>query len=145
MTIDSILRNKGRGVITVEADTPVGTTLCIMRHKKIGAVVVSSTGRHVEGLVCERDLVRALKAHGVSRLMSMTIAEIMRRDVMTCRPEEGLRRVMTRMIAKRIPHMPVVNGNGICGIVSLADVMRQRLRDAEAEAAGYHMPVALPI
>jgi CBS domain-containing protein len=149
MTIDSILRSKGRGVITVEAETPVGTTLCTMRHKKIGAVVVSRTGRDVEGLVCEQDLVRALKSYGVSRLMYLTVGEIMRRDVVTCRPEEGLRRVMTRMIAKRTPHMPVINGNGVCGIVSLADVLKQRLRDAEAEveaeSARYRIPAALSV
>ncbi len=145
MTIDSILRSKGRGVITVEAEAPVGATLCIMRHKKIGAVVVSTTGRDVEGLICERYMVRALKIYGVSRLMSLTVAEIMRRDVPTCRPEEGLRRVMTRMIARRMQHMPVINDNGVCGIVSLADIMKQRLREAEEEAARCHMAVALPI
>ena len=145
MTIDSILRSKGRGVITVEAETPVGATLCLMRHKKIGAVVVSGTGRHVEGLICERDMVRALKTYGVSPLMSLTVAEIMRRNVPTCRPDEGLRRVMTRMIAGCLQHMPVVNDNGVCGIVSLADIMKQRLREAEEDAARCHMAVALPI
>lgn len=142
MTVDSILRSKDRGVITVEADAAVGATLCLMRHKNISAVVVSGTGRDVEGLICERELVRALKTHGATSLMSLTVAEIMRRDVATCRPEEGLRNVMTRMISQRLHHMPVVNANGVCGIISLAEIMKRRLRDAEFEAAQSHMPAA---
>lgn len=144
MTIDSILRHKGRGVITIEPDTVVGAALCLMRHKKVGAVVVSITGRDVFGLVCERDLVRALKSHGVTRLMSMTVGEIMRRGVASCRPEEELRRVMTRMIAKRLQHIPVINENGICGIVSLGEIVKWRLAQAKEDAALMRRTVRLP-
>ena len=145
MTVDGILKRKGRGVITIERDTPVGAALCIMRHKNVGAVVVSQTGREVEGLVGERDLIRALKSHGVGRLMTTTVADIMDRDVAACRPEEDLRRVMTRMAARRVHHMPVVNDNGICGMVSMADVVKQRLIEAEADAAMLRDRVTVPV
>lgn len=145
MTVEGILKRKGRGVITIEGETPVGAALCIMRQKNVGAIVVSTTGRDIEGLICERDLIRALKSHGVGQLMPMTVADIMCRNVASCRPEEDLRRVMTRMSSKRAHHMPVVNDNGVCGIVSMADVVKQRLTEAEEEAAMLRDSVPVPV
>lgn len=136
MTVEGILKRKGRGVVTIEGDSPVGDAICVMRHRSVGALVVSKNGRDVDGLVCERDVIRALKSHGVGRLMPMTVADIMCREVASCRPDEGLRRVMTRMAARRAHHMTVINDNGLCGVVSMADVVRQRLTEA-IEDAGF--------
>jgi CBS domain-containing protein len=144
MTVEGILKRKGEGVITIEADTPVGAAICIMRHENAGALVVSDTGRDVDGLLSEHDLIRALKSNGVGRLMPMTVADVMCRRVATCRPEEDLRRVMTRMSAQRTHHMPVVNDNGICGIVSMAEIVDHRLAEAEAEAAELRESVFVP-
>ena len=135
MTVEGILKRKGRGVVTIERESPVGAAICVMRHRNVGALVVSKNGRDVDGLVCERDLIRALKLHGVGRLMPMTVAAIMCREVASCRPDEDLRHVMTRMSARRAHHMAVVNDNGLCGVVSMADVVRQRLREAIQDAA----------
>ena len=135
MTVEGILKRKGRGVVTIESDMPVGAAICVMRQQNVGALVVSRNGREVEGLICERDLIRALKSHGVGRLMPMTVADIMCREVASCRPDDDLRRVMTRMSARRAHHMPVVNDNGLCGIVSMADVVNRRLAAAAEDAA----------
>lgn len=135
MTIEGILKRKGRGVVTIESDIPVGAAICVMRHQNAGALVVSKNGRDIEGLVCERDLIRALKSLGVGRLMPMTVADIMCREVASCRPNEDLRRVMTRMSARRVHHMPVVNDNGLCGIISMAEIVDRRLTEAKKDAA----------
>lgn len=130
MTVEGILKRKGRGVVTIEGDSPVGDAIRVMRHRSVGALVVCKNGRDVDGLVCERDLIRALKSHGVGRLMPMTVADIMCREVASCRPDEDLRRVMTRMAARRARHMAVIDDNGLCGVISMADVVRQRLAEA---------------
>lgn len=135
MTIQSILKRNGREVVTIKSDMPVGAAICAMRERNVGALVISGNGRDIEGLVCERDLIRALKSHGVGRLMPMTVADIMRREVASCRPDEDLRRVMTRMSARRAHHMPVVDNYGLCGIVSMADIVKQRLSEAKEDAA----------
>ena len=135
MTVEGILKRKDRGIVTIDGDTPVGAAICIMRHKNVGALVVSKNGRDIDGLVCERDLIRGLKSHGVGRLMPMTVADIMCREVASCRPDEDLRRVMTRMSARRAHHMPVINDNGLCGIVSMAEIVDRRLAEAEEDAA----------
>jgi CBS domain-containing protein len=144
MTVEGILKRKGRGVDTIESDTPVGAAICIMRHRNAGALIVSKNGRDVEGLVSERDLIRALKSHGVGRLMPMTVADIMCRQVASCHPEEDLRRVMTRMSARRAHHMPVVNDNGLCGIVSMAEIVDLRLTEAKQDAAFLRESVPVP-
>lgn len=145
MIVEGILKLKGTKVIAVTGDTPVGAAICTMRDENVGAMVVSKTGRDVEGLVREHDLIRALKSHGVGQLMSMTVADIMCREVANCRPEEDLRRVMTRMSARRTHHMPVVNDNGLCGIVSMGEIADFRLAEAEKEAAKLRESVSVPV
>lgn len=135
MTIKEILERNGRGVVTVRQETPVEMAVEGMKRWSVTALVVSDDGCGIDGLVCERDLIRALKSHGVGRLMPMTVADIMRRDVPTCRPDEDLRRVMTRMCARRSHHMPVVGEQGLCGMVSLADIVRRRLDEARDAAS----------
>jgi CBS domain-containing protein len=144
MTVEGIMKRKGRGVVTIEGDTPVGAAVCVMRHQNAGALIVSKNGRDIDGMVCERDLIRALKTHGVSRLMPLTVADIMCRQVVSCRPDEDLRRVMTRMSARRAHHMPVVNDNGLCGVVSMAEIVNQRLAAAKQEAAFLRETVPVP-
>ena len=144
MTVEGILKRKRRGVVTIESDIPVGAAICVMRHRNVGALVVSKNGRDVEGMVCERDLIRALKSHGVGRLMPMTVADIMCREVASCRPDEDLRRVMTRMSARRAHHMPVVNDNGLCGIVSMAEIVDRRLTEAQEDAAFLRESMPVP-
>ena len=144
MTIQGILKRNGRGVVTIKSDTPVGAAICVMRERNAGALVISGNGRDIEGLVCERDLIRALKSHGVGRLMPMTVADIMRREVASCRPNEDLRRVMTRMSARRAHHMPVIDDNGLCGIVSMADIVKQRLSEAKEDAAFLRESMPVP-
>lgn len=144
MTVQGILKRNGRGAVTIKSDMPVGAAICIMRERNVGALVISKNGRDVEGLVCERDLIRALKTHGVGRLMPMTVADIMRREVASCRPNEDLRRVMTRMSARRAHHMPVVDNYGLCGIVSMADIVKQRLSEAKEDAAFLRESMPVP-
>lgn len=145
MAIESILKETGRGVVTIESTMPVGEAISILRRSGAGALAVSGDGREIQGLVSGHDLVRALKSNGVDRLMPRTVAEIMHRNVATCRPHESLRRVMTRMTARGLGHIPVVDDDGLCGIVSLADIVHRRLQGALAEAAALRDSVVLPV
>lgn len=145
MAIETILKETGRGVVTIESTMPVGEAISILRRAKTDALVVSDDGTEVLGLVSHHDLVRALKSNGIDRLMPRAVAEIMRRTTATCRPDESLRRVMTRMTARGLGHIPVVGDNGMCGIVSLADIVNRRLQRAKAEAAALRDSIVLPV
>jgi CBS domain-containing protein len=145
MAIETILKTKGRGVATIESSMPVGEAICIMRRSRADALVVSGDDGDIKGLINRQDLIRALKSHGVDPLMPRTVAAIMRPVGVSCRPHESLRRVMTRMMARGIAHIPVVDDTGLRGVVSLAEIMKHRLEKAQAEAAALRESVVLPV
>lgn len=144
MKVNGILERNGRGVVTIEADTTVEQAIGIMKQQAVAALVVSPDGLSVEGLVCERELIRALKSRGAGPLMEATVGSIMRRNVPTCHPGEDLRRVMTRMCLRRVHHMPVIGPHGLCGVVSMADILRRRLDEARRRALPVHGAAPLP-
>lgn len=145
MAIEDILKKNGRGVITIETSTTIAEAIWILQQAGIGALVVSDNGHDILGLVSGHDLIRAFKSHGVDPLMPMTVADIMRPNTLTCRPDESLRRVMTLMTARRLGHIAVVDDNGPCGVVSLADIIKARLQWARAEVDALCNGIAQPV
>jgi len=144
MAIKALLKQDGRGVITIEGNATVGEALWILQQAGAGALVVSDNGRDIRGLVSGHDLIRAFKSHGVDPLMPMTVAGIMRRDIVICRPDESLRRVMARMTARGLGHVAVVDETGPCGVLSLADILKGRLQWARAEVDALCNGMVLP-
>jgi CBS domain-containing protein len=136
MKVREILDAKGRGVVTVRPEATVTTALDRLVRDRIGALVVSEDGHHVAGVLSERDLVRALAAEGAALVAGgRRVAELMTREVATCAPEDDVGRVMAEMTRRRVRHLPVVEGGGLAGIVSIGDVVKSRLGEAEEEAA----------
>jgi len=132
MRVSDVLRSKGSRVETIPAEATVLICLHRLRTLGIGALVVSSDGEHVEGIVSERDVVRALAEHG-SDLLDMRVRDLMTRSVATCRPDDGIRHVMAEMTRRRVRHLPVVSDGTLCGIVSIGDVVKSRLDELELE------------
>lgn len=145
MTINDILNEKGQGVLTVAGKVLVDEAIRMMRRYRIGVLIVGDNDGAIEGLVSSHDLIRAFKTHGIDSSMPKTLADIMRRQVATCRPDESLRRVMSRMTARGLGHIPVVDATGLRGVVSLSDIVTGRLRQAEEDAAALRNSVVLPV
>ena len=136
MKVREILDAKGRGVVTVRPEASVSTVVHRLVLERIGALVVSEDGRHIAGVVTESDIVRALAADGAAAVASgRRVAELMTRNVATCTPEDTVKRVMAEMTRRRVRHLPVVEGGGLAGIVSIGDVVKNRLDELEMEAA----------
>ena len=136
MKVREILDAKGRSVATIRPEAAVTTALDRLVRERIGALVVSEHGRRVAGVLSERDLVRALAAEGAALVAGgRRVAELMTREVVTCAPEDDVGRVMAEMTRRRVRHLPVVEGGGLAGIVSIGDVVKSRLGEAEGEAA----------
>jgi CBS domain-containing protein len=135
MRVREILDAKGRGVVTVRPEASVSTVVHRLVLERIGALVVSEDGRHIAGVVTESDIVRALAADGAAAVASgRRVAELMTRNVATCTPEDTVKRVMAEMTRRRVRHLPVVEGGGLAGIVSIGDVVKSRLGEVELEA-----------
>ncbi len=132
MNVDGILRSKGARVVTIRPDASVADLVAGLRDAGIGAMVVSADGRAVEGIVSERDVVRALAQHG-GRVVERPVSDLMTRNVVTCSPGDTVKQLMTEMTRRRIRHLPVVDEGSLVGIVSIGDVVKNRLEEMETE------------
>jgi len=134
MRISDVLRVKGTRVVTVTPDTKVRHLLAVLAEHRIGAVVVSENGISVDGIVSERDIVRAFAKRGAA-VMSEPVTAIYTAEVRTLTPETSLEDVMRMMTEYRVRHAPVVVDGGLRGIVSIGDVVKNRMDELETERA----------
>jgi CBS domain-containing protein len=133
MNVATVIQHKGGNVVTARPDSSIAEICNLLRSARIGAVVISPDRVRVEGIVSERDIVRALAEHGVAAL-SKTAADLMTRDVITCAPDEDVAGLMTVMTTGRFRHVPVCDEGALVGIVSIGDVVRVRVDEIEHEA-----------
>jgi CBS domain-containing protein len=134
MNVEAILAGKGRSVMTIAPEASIGDAVDLLRRKGIGALVVSSDGAAVAGILSERDIVHALAERG-ARLLELQVSALMTRHVFTCKPGDSIAELMAEMTERRIRHLPVVDRGALAGIVSIGDVVKNRLDEIEAEAS----------
>jgi CBS domain-containing protein len=132
MRINSILNGKGDDVATVAPDSTVADALGLLAEHGIGALVVSTDGRTVEGILSERDVVRALSAQGVGTL-EHPVHELMTGSVVTCTRQDTVDSLMAIMTDRRVRHVPVVEDGELSGIISIGDVVKHRVGELESE------------
>lgn len=132
MDVDGILRAKGATVVTIRPDATIRELVQSLRDQRIGAIVVSEDGRSVQGIISERDVVRGLAEVG-PRVLDAPVAELMTREVVACSLRDTVKHLMTEMTRRRIRHLPVVADGVLCGIVSIGDVVKNRLEELETE------------
>ena len=133
MNVETILRAKGRAVATIRPDETVAAAVAALRERNVGALVVSENGESVDGIISERDVVHGLGDRG-GELLSQTVAQVMTRQVATCDPSDTVADLMAEMTNRRIRHFPVVRDGRLCGIVSIGDLVKNRLDEIEYEA-----------
>jgi CBS domain-containing protein len=131
MRIADVLRTKGGAVATITPETSVSGLLNELALHNIGAMVVVSTDG-VVGIVSERDVVRKLHEHGAD-LLKLPVAEIMTTMVATCTPADTVDHLSALMTNKRVRHIPVLENNRLVGIVSIGDIVKQRMEELESE------------
>ncbi len=133
MTVQKILKLKGdMPVVTVPPTATVAQAAELLSAKRIGAVVVSSDGRHVDGILSERDIVRELGRKGVGCLTERVDA-VMTRKIVSCSRSDLATDVMQRMTDGRFRHMPVMEGDEMVALISIGDVVKTRLSELAME------------
>jgi len=132
MKVDGILKAKGHDVETVGPDTAVVLAVDRLSSMQIGALVVSVDGRKVEGVVSERDVVRGLAKHG-QRMLDLKVSDVMERHVPVCSPDDPIGDVMAQMTRTRNRHIPVVHKSQLYGLVSIGDLLKNRLEELELQ------------
>ncbi len=133
MNVQSILGTKGFDVATVGQEASLADAAALLRDHGVGALVVANDGHHIDGIVSERDVVRALAAHGAGAL-GRTVGSVMSTTVVTCVADDSVEDLMSSMTERRIRHLPVVDEQGLlAGIVSIGDVVKARLGQLQVE------------
>ena len=132
MTIQNILERKGSKVFTIQPTATVKEAVDQMRERGVAALVVESRGA-IMGIVSERDIVNALSRFE-ERALSMSVKDILTLAIITVAPHDSIKRAMSLMTRHRVRQLPVIEDGRLTGIVSVGDVVKQRLDDLETES-----------
>ena len=131
MKIGSLIT--GKRVETISSSATVHDLVSALNVHHIGALVVSPDGKRIEGIVSERDVVRALPRK-LDEITGMHVRDLMTADVITCSTNSTVAELMTIMTERRIRHVPVVDESGnLLSIVSIGDVVKAHINDLDAE------------
>lgn len=132
MTAGRILQRKGNDVISITSEATIADALEILVDRNIGVLLVSNDGQSINGIISERDIMRAMRDNR-SDVFGMLVAQYMTEDVRTCLKNDPARSLLAIMTEQRIRHLPVTENGKLIGIVSIGDVVKYRLDEIVAE------------
>ena len=130
MTVSAILAEKGRDVVTVQITAKIRAAISLLADKKIGAAIVVDKHDKVCGIVSERDIVRELALEG-GNLLDATVQSCMTHKVVSCREADTVDDLMDKMTEGKFRHLPVVENGKLSGIISIGDVVKLKIQQAE--------------
>ncbi|HEY1309765.1 MAG TPA: CBS domain-containing protein [Pseudolabrys sp.] len=137
MNVKSILAakkaNLGGDIVCIEPTANLAAAAQLLAARRIGAVLIRGAGGRLSGILSERDIVRALSEHGAAAL-ELPVSQVMTRNVTTCGEDDTCASIMERMTAGKFRHMPVVAKGQLIGLVSIGDVVKQRVEEIEGES-----------
>ena len=133
MNVKTILAAKGGDIYTIEPTADLAAAAKLLSTHKVGVVVIRGAGGRLSGILSERDIVRALSEHGANAL-TLPVGQVMTRNVLTCSEEDAIAGIMERMTAGKFRHMPVLKDGKLVGLVSIGDVVKQRVEEIERDA-----------
>ena len=132
MKVKDILAGKGSDVVGIEPAAALQSAATLLAQKKIGAVVIRGAGGRLAGILSERDIVRAVAKQGPAAL-DLSVAQAMTREVITCTEDDTCAEIMERMTSGKFRHLPVLRDNALVGLISIGDVVKQRVEEIERE------------
>jgi CBS domain-containing protein len=141
MTVAAILDHKGHEIVSAKPDDTLAAISDLMTRHRIGAVLVRGAGADILGILSERDIVRAIAAHGAAAL-TLTASAVMTREIVYGCPSDTVDKVLATMTDRRIRHLPVMHEGKLVGFVSIGDVVKRRIADVEEEAESLRAFVA---
>ena len=134
MNVEYILASKGREVRTITPDASLEDALQRLCTERIGSLVVSENGTDLVGILSDRGILCAIADHGTEAL-GESVRGVMTEKVFTCSRDDHVSAIMALMTTRRIRHVPVVEEDGqLCGMISIGDMVKQRLDEIQGEA-----------
>ena len=131
MLVSEVLKKKSSSVFTLSPDISVAEAIGMFREKKIGAIMICGPSGKLVGIVTERDVLHSLASIGAATL-ELNVEEIIS-PVQTCKPDDNVKSVLHLMTYKRVRHVPVVVGGKLKGMISIGDIVKNQLDEAQLE------------
>ena len=132
MNVATILEHKGHDIISLDAGCSVLEVAKLLGARRIGAIPILSDGK-LAGIISERDIMRGLAIKG-GEVLQEAVETLMTKSVFTCSKTDTVQHLMTVMTERRIRHIPVMDGDKLIAMISIGDVVKERMQEAEQEA-----------
>jgi len=132
--IGSILKGKGRDIVSVAPDDQIVSVARTLTERRIGAALVRDAAGRMLGIISERDIVRGMAQQGQGTTQ-LPAKQLMTSELVTVTPQMSVTEAMGLMTRRRIRHLPVLEGGQLVGMVSIGDLVKARIDEAEHEAA----------
>ena len=133
MNVKAILAAKGGDIVCIEPSADLAAAVKLLSTHRIGAVLIRGAGGRLSGILSERDIMRAISEHGAAAL-TLPVGQVMTRNVATCTEDDTIASIMERMTEGKFRHMPVLSKGELIGLVSIGDVVKQRVGEIEQES-----------
>lgn len=133
MNVNDILKHKGTQIYSVNEAAPLREAIQILNRRNIGVVMVTNEAGDLSGILSERDIVRRSLAQETG-FRDEKVTKSMTKNVLTVTPATTVDQVMEIMTKSRIRHVPVLEDSTLVGLVSIGDVVKRKIEEAEHEA-----------
>lgn len=133
MNVKTILAHKGGDIFGIEPTANLAAAAKLLSTHRIGVVLIRGAGGRLAGILSERDIVRAVSEHGAAAL-TLPVGQVMTRNVATCGEDDSIADIMERMTTGKFRHLPVMTDGQVVGLVSIGDVVKQRVEEIERDA-----------
>jgi CBS domain-containing protein len=142
MFVADILKGKGSSIVSVSPEQHISEALSMMAQHRIGAVLVVDGQGGIAGILSERDMVRAMHKLGKAAF-DKSVGDLMTTPVVTCSPKDPVPAIEGMMTSQRFRHVPVLDDGKLVGIISIGDVVKTRIEEAEAEVDALRRYISL--
>src|SRR3954469_18110485 len=132
MHVAAVIKRKGSAVVPIASNQTIAEAVNVLTERRIGALLVMDGNDAVDGIISERDIVSALSRGGAD-VLTQKVSDVMTRKVRSCSCHDTIAEVMNVMTQERSRHLPVIDDGKVVGLISIGDMVKQRLDDAELE------------
>jgi CBS domain-containing protein len=132
MNIASIIKGKAHRLVSVAPDETLQHAAEVLTRERIGALLVLKPSGDIAGIISERDIVREVGLKG-AEVLARPVGELMTKEVTCCAPEDTVDQAMAIMTERRFRHLPVRQDTRIVAMISIGDVVKMKVEEAEAE------------
>lgn len=134
MSVAELLKTKGNAVYSVNENASLREAILLLNSRNIGVVIVTDSEGMLCGILSERDIVRKSLAQETG-FRDEAVNKTMTQKVLSVAPSASIDEVMNIMTTSRIRHIPVLEDGSILGLVSIGDIVKRKILEAESESA----------